>query len=76
MIWLIAAICALFWALGLATQIMLGGIVHVLLAASVGLVLYGAYKAGKGSDHSDETTDSLSKMSPSASRSAALVASK
>jgi hypothetical protein len=55
---------------------MLGGIVHVLLAASVGLVLYGAYKAGKGSDHSDETTDSLSKMSPSASRSAALVASK
>lgn len=47
MIWTIAIIFALVWALGLATAYTLGGTIHVLLGVAVVLFVAGAFKAGR-----------------------------
>jgi hypothetical protein len=39
MLWAIAIIFALLWALGLATSITLGGFIHVLAGAAIALLL-------------------------------------
>ena len=46
MLWAIAIILALLWALGLATANFMGGYVHVLLALSALLFLAAAFRAG------------------------------
>ena len=52
MLWTIAIIFALVWALGLVTATMLGGAIHILLAVAVLLMLIGAFQAGKKSERS------------------------
>ncbi len=71
MIWTVAIIFALVWALGLTTELMLGGLIHILLAVSVGLFLFGAYKAGKNKKQSAKTTGSPSKKPPKAATTVA-----
>ena len=39
MLWAIAIIFALLWALGLATSVTLGGYIHLLAGAAIGLLL-------------------------------------
>jgi len=39
MLWILAVVLALFWAIGLATSYTLGGLIHVLLAAAVAAVV-------------------------------------
>ncbi len=46
MIWTIAVIFALVWALGLVTAYTLGGVVHILLGVAVLLFLIGAFQSG------------------------------
>ena len=46
MLFAIAIIFALVWALGLVTAITAGGYVHVLAVVSVALLAAGAYQAG------------------------------
>jgi hypothetical protein len=66
MIWTIAIIFALVWALGLTTELMLGGLIHILLAVSVGLFLFGAYRAGRNKQRNAKTPGSPSKAPPKA----------
>lgn len=44
MLWAIAIIFALLWALGLATSITLGGYIHLLAGVAIGLLLVRVVK--------------------------------
>jgi hypothetical protein len=44
MLWAIAVIFALLWALGLATSFTLGGYIHVLVFVAVALLLFRIIK--------------------------------
>ncbi len=39
MVWTVAAVLALLWALGMLTSATMGGLIHLLLAAAIVLVL-------------------------------------
>jgi uncharacterized protein (DUF58 family) len=45
MLWTIAAIIALVWALGNVTAYTLGGFIHVLLFVTVALLVVGTFQA-------------------------------
>lgn len=51
MLWTIAIIFGLLWALGLATATTLGGFIHFLLAVAVVLLVVGTFRAGRNAKH-------------------------
>ena len=47
MIWTIALILALSWTLGMVTDTLFGGFIHLLLAGTAILVLIAVFRTGK-----------------------------
>lgn len=44
MVWLVALILALGWTFGIANAYTAGGYLHVLIAASIVLLIFGVYR--------------------------------